>query len=198
MDRPLHFLATVAFALLGPTLLVAEDAPDESASQRTRAISPYLRRVLNDASARVAPPPPSASDASAESAARQRVALEDPDLLGKPVVRLPEYHVREPKLPSPQEVMTRKALEQYAMNKYLGDERGFDRGFLNLFNLASLWKKVPVLGKVPLPGFVTNEDRAMQLYHEDRNRQRWSDAMEFLTPAERERVKHPDRPASGK
>jgi hypothetical protein len=196
MDCPIHFLATVAIALLGPTLLGAEDAAGESTSPRTRGISPYLRRVLNEASAQVSPPPASTSPATAESAARQRVTAEDPELLGKPIVRMPEYRVHEARLPSPQEVMTRKALEQYAMNKYLGDERGFDRGFLNLFNLASLWKKVPVLGKVPLPGFVTNEDRAMQMYHEDRNRQRWSDAMEFLTPAERERVKHPDRPAN--
>src|ERR1044072_1041343 len=136
MDRPIHFLTTVALALVSPTPRGAEDARGESTTQRCRGISPYLRRVLNEASAAVASAPAATPSAPVESAAQQRVGLEDPDLLGKPIVRMPDYFVHEAKLPSPQEVMTRKALEQYAMNKYLGDERGFDRGFLNLFNLA--------------------------------------------------------------
>jgi hypothetical protein len=188
-------------ALVGLTAGVAwlAGAEETAESKRPRAISPYLARVLNETAARVAATPTAeGGDAPLESSVRPRVSAQDPDVPANGIVRLPDYIVHERRLPSPQEVMTRKALEQYAMNKYLGDERGFDRGFLNLFNVATLWKKVPLLGKVPIPGFlgfITNEERALQMYYEDRKRQRWSDALEFVSPAERDRVlRHPDRP----
>ena len=78
------------------------------------------------------------------------------------IVRLPDYLVREPKLPTPEEVRSRRELERYAMDKYLGPENGFDRGVLNLFTFPQLWRKIPLLGQIlpcPIPS-VTNEERA--------------------------------------
>jgi hypothetical protein len=203
MDHPIHLALALSglFASAASLHSAEETTAAATAPTRQRLVSPHVAQRLAEVAARHPTPVAEApvTEATAESAARQRVAAEARDVPANGIVRLPDYIVRDRKLPSPQEVMTRKALEQYAMQKYLGDERGFDRGFLNLFNVASLWKKIPLIGKVPIPGmlgFVTNEDRALQMYYDDRNRQRWSDALEFLSPAERDRVlRHPDRPA---
>ena len=77
------------------------------------------------------------------------------------------------------------------MEEFLGSENGFDRGFMNLFTVPQLWKKIPLLGKIPLAGFQTNEERGMALYRADRNARAWAEAMGLLTPAERAAVATP-------
>ena len=93
--------------------------------------------------------------------------------------------MREPRLPTSQEVMTPKALERYAMNRYLGPENGFDRGFLNLFTIAQFWQKIPWIGRfIPAPfGSITNEQRAMMFYAGDERSRKMSDLLDLAALA---------------
>lgn len=89
------------------------------------------------------------------------------------VLVMPKVVVRDGRLPAPGELgPTRaevRALEQQAMNHYLGSIDGLDRGFLNRFTLGQAWKKIPVLGEwVKTPFWLTNEERALMKYEEDR------------------------------
>jgi hypothetical protein len=84
------------------------------------------------------------------------------------VIKLPTFVVRGSSLMTEDEVLTDKGMAELAMNRYLGPADGIDRGLLNAFTLPGLWKKIPVLGRIPcpLPG-MTNETRAMWLYKQD-------------------------------
>jgi hypothetical protein len=85
------------------------------------------------------------------------------------VIQLPTFEARAPRLLTEDEVLTDKGRAELAMNRYLGPADGIDRGLLNAFTLPGLWKKIPVLGRIPcLLGGMTNETRAMQLYKQDR------------------------------
>jgi len=79
------------------------------------------------------------------------------------------FVVHASRLLTEDEVLTDKGMAELAMNRYLGPADGIDRGLLNVFTLPGLWKKIPVLGRIPcpLPG-MTNETRAMRLYKQDR------------------------------
>lgn len=175
-------------AMLTPLLVVAlpDAAGQESATpaestespSTTGRVSPRMRALLNAAANRHEaenPPPPSATGRPVADAAP--AAPGDPS-----VVRLPQVIVNENKLPNATEVMSRRALEEYAMNRYLGSKDGLDRGFLNRFTIPELWKKIPILGRLlPAPIGVTNEDRAMQLYHEDLRRQKMNNLLDLGT-----------------
>ncbi len=82
-------------------------------------------------------------------------------------VRLPVFVVTGLKSPPPtDQVLTRKGEEEAAMDEYLGDTRGLDRGVLNRFTLPQLWRKIPVLGVLPFVGTelqISNQERAMQI-----------------------------------
>jgi hypothetical protein len=122
-------------------------------------------------------------------------------------VRLPQYLVREPKLPSRDEVTSRRSLEQMAMQKYLGDETGLYR-VMNMFSPAALWQKIPVLGKNsrfmigrfsgpgsgPASGEYTNEDQAMARYEADKKRERMENLMGLISPAELAKAFNPEAP----
>jgi hypothetical protein len=105
---------------------------------------------------------------SGQTEARPSKAIAD---LAQPydVTRLPTFTVRASRLLPEDEVFTNKGLAELAMNRYLGPADGIDRGLLNAVTLPGLWKKIPILGRIPsmLPG-MTNEARAMQLYKQDR------------------------------
>jgi hypothetical protein len=195
MDRPVQLVVLFGgLLLLECSIGASEGAPPQP--KRERAVSSRVAEILNAAAPKYEPPP-TAGENSVEStqttpAARSR--LSDPTVPANTIVRLPDYVVRERKpkpLPKYEEVISPRELEKLAMQEFLGDERGFDRGFLNLFNLASLWKSVPLLGQIPLPGFQTNEDRAMGMYRADRNAKAWTEAMGLLTPAQRKAIASP-------
>jgi hypothetical protein len=145
-----------------------------------------------------------ASGAAAESAARQRGQAEGRDVPANGIVRLPPYLVREPRLPSREELMTRHEIEQLAMDKYFGEETSLYR-VMNLFSPVYLWRKIPGLGKFPFmigkfsgpgsgpaSGEYTTEDRARVRYEKERMDERLSDLMGLLSPDDRARVANPE------
>lgn len=166
MPRSRLFRVLVPLALVLASLADAWALADEpaAAQQAPKVASPVASpRVIHMLSA--ATPkfvPDKKSDASA---ARARV---EHDVPANGIVRLAPYIVRELPLPKREEVMTPSELEKMAMQRYLGDEDGLDRGVLNLFTVKSLWKKLPVLGRYPLVGFSTNEERAMAIYRDEK------------------------------
>jgi hypothetical protein len=186
MDRPVHFFLVLGAVLLGPVMAVGEEsasAPTPQAEPATppkheRAVSPHTAAVL----AAGLPKFEAAKPAEKKTGTAQNPRSED-DKPANGIVRLPNYIVRESKLPTPLEVMTRKELENYAMNRYLGPADGFDRGFLNLFTIAQLWQKIPLIGRfVAAPfGSMTNEQRAMLMYEEDERRRKMNELMDLAS-----------------
>ena len=76
---------------------------------------------------------------------------------------LPPMTVTESKLPADDQFLTYEGKASKVMAAYMGDSDGLDRGFLNRFTLRQLWKKIPILGRLPFvgtPGSMTNEQRA--------------------------------------
>jgi rhomboid family GlyGly-CTERM serine protease len=132
-----------------------------------RAVSPYIAAELATTIPKYEPPPPVAAASAAP----------DPNVL-----RMSAYLVREPKLPTPEEVLTQKGIASIAMDRYLGPADALDRGVLNHFTLVQLWQKIPVLGAIPFVPFgsISNEARAMELYDQDRRLQEKADLMELV------------------
>jgi hypothetical protein len=164
MDRPvrLSFVLVAVYV----TAVAAQDAsplatasPISEPAAAERAVSPHVAELLAASIPKFRPPAP--AEKKSEPA---EPTNHEGDKPANGIVRLPRYVVRESALPTPLEVMTKRELEHYAMDRYLGPEDGFDRGFLNLFTIAGLWKKIPVLGQFPFVGSETNEDRALRLF----------------------------------
>jgi hypothetical protein len=196
MDRPLHLVTLLlGFSCAAAAEVGVAGAPAEP-GKRERRISSRVGEMLSAA----APKFETAAGATATetkgepaSAARDRVTPPDTTKPANSIIRLPEYLVRERKpraLPKLEEVMVPRELESLAMSEFLGDETGLNRA-LNMFSIASAWKKVPVLGGFVLKDFETNQDRAMRLYRADREAKAWAEAMGLLTPAERAAVASP-------
>lgn len=166
--------ALVAFTLLGGAVAARAEEPP------ARAISPRVAEVLRSTlptydevvrQQAPSPKPPAQPVAGLET---------DPG-----VAALPRYIVKEGKLPTPEQVMSRRAIEEVAMNRYLGPKDGLDRGYLNAVTMKELWQKIPVIGKIvpfPIPS-LTNAERAMIKYNEDLRVQRKNDLMELSTLA---------------
>jgi len=206
VDRPVPWLVVIALALAGRVGHAAGAAASPAEPARQRLVSPHVARVLAEVTARqVGSAAPAVS-----SDARPRLEAGVRDVPANGIVRLPAYLVREPRLPSSEEVMSRHAREQVAMQKYFGEETSVDR-VLNMFSPVYLWRKIPVLGKHPFMigqfhgrgsgparGAYTNEDRAMERYEADQMRERWDALAGLLSAEAAERVAHPDRPAPAK
>lgn len=158
---PLNAIWIVAAAAqpAAPTSVKPNSDADAAPARAARVVSARVAEML--AEGRPKYQPPTASEKSSGPTERSDRSSETP---ANSIVRLPSYVVREPKLPTPIEVMTRHELENYAMKRYIGPEDGLDRGVLNLFTFAGLLKKVPVLGRFPFVGSETNEDRAVRLH----------------------------------
>ena len=77
------------------------------------------------------------------------------------IKRLPQQHFQPP---HGEEVLTQTGKADAAMNQYLGKADGFDRGFLNRYNLPAIWASIPLLKYLPcpLPG-ISNEQRALDI-----------------------------------
>ncbi len=152
-------------------------SPTSPIESRERVISPRVAGMLAAAAPKFAASPATATPDAAATApvARERIAADGRPAPANGIVRLPDYVVRErkpAKLPEPEEVMSPRALEQIAMQRFLGDEQGLDRA-LSVLTPVHLWRKIPVLGKVPFGGFQTNEDRAMGMYRAAQIKERW-------------------------
>jgi len=77
--------------------------------------------------------------------------------------------------------MSRRQLEQVAMQRYLGDEQGLERA-LSMLTPVHLWRKIPVLGRFPLVTFETNEQRAMRMDEAARIKARWEALSGLMSP----------------
>jgi hypothetical protein len=200
MDRPIHLVVALSGLFSGAALLNSAEEANASAAAnaatRQRLVSPHVAQMLTEVAARQPAPvaEPAVKEVTAESAARQRVAVEARDVPANGIVRLPDYIVRDRKvkLPTPQDVMTEQELARYAVRKYFSD----GHEFWGRIDLGAVWQTIPILGRI-LP-LMSIEQRAMERYQDERYRERWSDAMSLLSPADRERVKHPDRPPPSK
>lgn len=77
------------------------------------------------------------------------------------IKRLPREQFRPPR---GEDILTAKGKAEAAMDQYLGQRDGLDRGLLNRITLPQLWQHIPLLKYLPcpLPG-VTNEARAQAI-----------------------------------
>jgi hypothetical protein len=174
MKRRLHLGLAIAMAIGGSTAAAAEEEPGSA-----RAITPHTAEMLASAARRAQ------AKAAAGSTAAPTIPRVETDRPANDIVRLPSYIVRERpmKLPEREEVMSEPDLARIGTNRYIGLEDGLDRGFLNRFTIKSVWNKIPVLGKYPLLGFETNEERGLRLYREAKQREELESLMGLLSPA---------------
>jgi len=104
-----------------------------------------------------------------------------PDTPLNEIVRLPNFVVREPRVPTPEDVRTPRGLQVYAMNKYLGSRTGFSRGVLNRYTLAEGWaratKHIPILNWFEWA--TSPEKRALDMYYDDEVRKKMRDLYEL-------------------
>lgn len=183
MDHAVHPLAFFSAALFASAMAIGAEvsaAGGETAGglaqSGPRNFSPHAAALLAAGLPKVEP-----LKSEETGLARKQTASSDETKPANGIVRLPKYVVREPKLPTPQEIMTPKELENYAMNRYVGAEGGFDRGFLNLFTVAGLWKKIPVLGRFSFVGSETNAERGMRLYAEAERKRKMEELMNLMS-----------------
>ena len=177
----------ILLATASQVAIAAEEPAAGAAPKRERLVSPHVAKMLSDVSARQ--PSPAAATEPPRAPAAER------DVPANGIVRLSPYVVRDSKwLPSRQDVMTRSAVEQMAMEKYFGEETSLYR-MMNMFSPVHAWRKIPVLGKYPFmigqfngpgsgpaSGEYTTEDRARVMYEREQLRQRWEDLSGFPSP----------------
>ena len=144
----------------------AEDGPGDKPSGLSKRLSSELAATLPKYD-------PAVANRSAEPGRLPR------DQPRNGILRLPDYIVREPKVPDEKQVLTEKGKDIAAMNTYLGPSDGFDRGFLNSFTLVGVWQKIPLLNRLPIVPFgsITNEERAREVYDRVERRKQILDLM---------------------
>jgi hypothetical protein len=198
MDRPVRIASVLVIALA----CLAHGSPAENGGANAvhapatlpravspgRVVSPRVAGMLAHATARRE----SVADSSDVSPPRAIPRL-DHDRPTNEIVRLPNYVVRERRLPKPIEAMSNAELARIGMEKYIGPENGLDRGFLNLFTVVGLWKKIPLLGRFPLLGFQTNEERGFALQRAAMKAEEWEYLLSLAAMPT-----NGDAPASGK
>jgi hypothetical protein len=140
-----------------------------------RIVSPRVAGLLAAATPRFAVTPIAEEKNGAASSAFPKGPANE-------IMRLPNFVVREPRVPTSEAVRTRRGLEVYAMNKYLGDPDGFSRGVLNRFTLADAWKKytkhIPLLNRSEWA--FSPEKRALDMYYDDEVRGKMRDLFGLL------------------
>lgn len=198
-------LSSIAFAvaLLATSSAVGADA--EVQANSTQNVSPRLAEILASALPRYESPPAPPAAASAPLGFSVLLNPSPAGLDTSSVVRMSDFIVGGQKLPPPTDVMSKPALERYAMRKYLGEEQGLNRA-LNMFTVDSLWRKIPVLGKVPfvlaqssgrsaeLPSIPRNNaERAMQLYKADKRAQQIDQLSGLSTSSAKSATKDPSK-----
>jgi hypothetical protein len=178
-------LTWMTIGLAWPALSGAATTKGDDTTKRP--LSPKVAEML----AAVAPKyePPTGAEGSVPA------VTSFPELPANRIVRLPQYLVRAPRVPTADEVMTRSEREKFAMQRFLGDETSLDRT-LNMISIAGLWAKIPVFGKYPfivgqysgrdagLPvGPRTNEQRALTLLEREEFARKLAGLSSLLSPA---------------
>jgi hypothetical protein len=174
---------TVVLAV--PALSGAAASKDDDTAKRP--LSPKVAGMLAAVAPKYEPP--------ADPEDGVPAVTSSPELPANRIVRLPQYLVRAPRVPTADEVMTRSEREKFAMQRFLGDETSLDRS-LNMISIAGLWAKIPVLGKYPfivgqysgrdagLPvGPRTNAQRALTLLEREEFARKMGDLSSLLSPA---------------
>jgi hypothetical protein len=136
MNRAAILSVISAAATAAVSATAAEGDERQSSPHILEAISSGLPRF----EVKDAPVNPAAPHAAP---ARQKPAVGE-------VTSLPAFTVRESKMQREEKFLTYKARTKILMDAYMGDSDGLDRGVLNRFTLAQLWKKIPVLSMLPI------------------------------------------------
>lgn len=203
MAHPARQLRVFAVLLFGPVVGRAQgpEAPApvpvpaaESPAPRDRAVSTNVAALLAAGTPRFPVMKPEEKPANAPSA----------PIVNRPaneIVRLPNFVVREPRVPTPEDIRTPRGLEVYAMNKYLGRADGFSRGVLNRYTLADGWaratKRIPVLNWFEWA--TSPEKRALDMYYDDEVRKKLRDLHELQAmPSKPPPARATPSPAGGK
>lgn len=155
MDGYLRFLLLAA---LTAAAAGAAEPASPTTTPRERALSPRLASVLTSTLPKYQPP--AAGTASGHSSRLPREAPKNN------IIRLPDYIVRDSRLPDQDEILTEQGRSAIAVKRYFGPSDGLVRGYLNAFTLAELWQKIPVLGRIPFVPFesMSNEQRTLEVY----------------------------------
>jgi len=151
--------------LLGAAMcaVCAGQSADNSAPQTSEKMTSIIRAGLP-----AYEPKPAAPKNTGTNAAAQAGAPDSPVPAG--VVRMRPFLTLEQRLPSTEVILTEKGKADMAMDKYIGDRYGLNRGVLNRYTIAELWKKIPVLGLIPFggpPGSTSNQEIALTQYDSD-------------------------------
>ena len=164
----LILLASVA----GPAARAQPNDPVTAANpHHESALSPGLASTILATLPKYHPPKPAPAAAAPASAA---------DLPHNGIIRLPDFIVRDRRLPDPEDFLTEKGRNAAAAARYLGPETTFDR-VLNHVTLNDLWKSIPILGKIPFVPFQSMDrgERAMYLYGRVEEQRRTKELLEF-------------------
>jgi hypothetical protein len=81
-------------------------------------------------------------------------------------IMLPKVVVHSSSLPSAAKALEQEERTEELLERNLGSRDGLDRGVLNRFTIAELWKRIPFLNVIPFVGTVcsmSNEQRAEAL-----------------------------------
>ena len=180
MERPLCFVAAIlAAAVLREPAAAADAAAQAEAATKVTSPAPAQTAspVISSMIAAGLPKyEPGAAKAATDKPASPAGSTEPDAVASKAtIVHLTSMIVRNQRLPTPSEVMTDKEKARRGMDTYIGPENGIDRGFLNLFTIASLWQRLPFFGRFNLDGFETNEQRGLRLYKAAELRQQFED-----------------------
>lgn len=187
-----HALRLALCAPLLAVLVHAESAaPADSAppARRERALSPRLASVLAATLPKYEAPTPGGATAGANRATRTDQPQND-------IIRLPDYIVREHRLPTPEDLLTAKGWEADASRRYLGPKGNLDRT-LNAVTLAELWQSIPVLGRIPFVPFNSLNDgqRAQLIDGRVEAKRRWAELLDVEGTAQKlEKEKVPPAP----
>jgi hypothetical protein len=147
---------TLSFILLGSAIATAGGTVE--ADDDTHVSSPEL-------SAKISAGLPKFIQKTAEGTVAARAATPAAKQAGTDpsISILPTVTVTETRAAPDERILTNSAKAAKVVNAYMGDSDGLDRAVLNRFTLQQLWKKIPILGRLPFvgtPAAMTNEERA--------------------------------------
>ncbi len=166
-------LSLILLAALAGTAVRAQTADPVSVSgpKRESALSPGLASTILATLPKYHPPKPAPAAAAPSGPADQP---------RNGIIRLPDFIVRDRRLPDPEDLLTEKGRNAAAAARYFGPETTLDR-VLNHVTLNDLWKSIPVLGKIPFVPFQSMDrgERAMYLYGRVEEQRRTKELLEF-------------------
>ena len=186
MAGPVHPLRLIVLAALLAATGRAQPAAPVAPANASAPVSPKLARLFGGN-----PPkfnPPQAPDPAT-------VTVDPPR---NDIVRLPLFMVRDSRPPTEYDVLTEAGRETALARRYLGPQSTLDRN-LNAVNLVSLWKSIPLLGRIPFVPFgsLSYTDRAVLIYDEVEKRRRFGELMDIELLA-RKAEKAPPAPKPSK